>query len=153
MALQDGEDFEMMSSETTQVRIDGDAVKALLERLVLAEVITEKESQACFKEISFTTIKTARKDSSKKPKFIPPNLKNATPVGVVDMLGGVREKKKDLEKEEEIYKDWLKTQIIDPENAKAEKVQPLIDDDGKPAWALDGSNPNSGSGNGNEGQF
>ena len=141
MAVIDAENFEMMSTSTTQVRIDGDAVKELLERLVLAGQITEAEKAACFKEISFETIKTNRKDKSKKPKFVAPVLgANITPEAVVDMLGECREKAKDLEKEEGIYKDWLKAKVIKPENDAAEKVQPLVDDEGKPAWALDGNN-------------
>jgi hypothetical protein len=140
MALIDAENFEMMSSDTTQVRIDGDAVKELLERLLLAGVITEEEKAACFKEISFVTIKTNRKDKTKKPKFVPPNLgPNTTPERVVDMLGENREKKKDLEKEEGMLKDYLQAKVIKPEAEAAEKVQPVgIDDDGIPAWALDG---------------
>jgi len=140
MAVLEAEDFEMMSTTTTQVRVDGDAVKDLLARLVLAEKITEAEAAGCFKEISFETIKTARKDKAKKSKFVPPNLANATPSGVVDMLGLVREKTKDLEKEEGILKDWIKDKVIRPENEAAAKVQPEgIDDDGTPAWALDGA--------------
>lgn len=138
MALIDAEDFEMMSTDTTQVRIDSDAVKDLLDRLVLAEVITEEEKAACFKEISFVTIKTNRKDRSKKPKWVPPKLgANATPEMVVDMLGECREKAADLKKEEGMYKDYLQEKVIKPEEKAAEKVQPKgITDDGIPDWAL-----------------
>jgi hypothetical protein len=141
MALIDAENFEMMSSDTTQVRIDGDAVKDLLDRLLLAEVITEEEKNACFKEISFVTIKTSRKDKNKKLKFDPPKLNgaNITPEAVVDMLGECREKKKNLETEEGMYKEYLQARVIKPEEEAAAKVQPIgISDDGTPAWALDG---------------
>lgn len=139
MALQDGEEFEMMSTDTTQVRIDGDAVKMLLDDLLALGKITEEQKEACFKEISFETIKTNRKDKSKKPKFIPPKFgPNTTPGGVVDMLGECREKAADLKKEEGMLKDWLKANITKPEKELVDKVQPIgINDDGTPAWALD----------------
>lgn len=97
MAVIRGEMFEAMSSETAQDRIDSSKVRALL---------TQEQLDTVMKTITFTTVKTSRY-SGEKAKFTMPNLANATPEGLVDMLGEVREQIKDLQKLEGIYKDAL----------------------------------------------
>jgi hypothetical protein len=111
MAVRSAEDFDMITFEQTQTRLNGDAVKGLLERLVGANTITPEEYQSCFKDISFTVVSTKRKDRAKKPKYIPPVLDNITIIGLCDQLGLTREKMSDLKKDEGIYKERLKFEL------------------------------------------
>lgn len=141
MAVLDAEDFELSTSDRTQTRLNSDAVKALLDELLMRGVITEGDVKECFKDISFTVVSTSRKDKSKAEKFVPPNLANATAIGVVDMLGSVREKMKLLEKEEGVYKVWLEQNYLTPLKDKAKEASKVeggikgIDEDGIPDWA------------------
>lgn len=112
MTAKTGEAFEMVSSATTQVRLDGDAVKTLLERLIAEGKITLEESQGCFKQISFETVRTTRLYAANKPTYEPPKFgPNITAAGLVDMLGETREKQKILEKDEGIIKVALAARI------------------------------------------
>lgn len=118
MAMKSGEVFDMMSDETTQVRMDGDAVKALLDTLLTAGAITEAQKQGCFKEISFETVRIARKHKEDKVAYTPPKLgANITAAAVVDMLGECREKIADLKKDEGILKAGLDVRIRAEERA------------------------------------
>lgn len=96
-----GEFFEMMTVPVVQVRLDSDKVK---------ETLTAEQLKACSKEIKYDQVKTSRVNG-KKRDFVMPNLANATPGGLVDMLGDVREQIKDLQKYEGIYKDALAARL------------------------------------------
>ena len=96
-----GEFFTVNVTRQTQVRLDSDAVKALL---------TEEQLRQCSKEISFDVMKTTR-TTGKKRDFVMPNFANATPQGLADMLGDVREQIKDLQKYEGMYKEALSARI------------------------------------------
>jgi hypothetical protein len=144
MAVIDAEEFELSTSESSQKRLDGDAVKALLEELKLKKLITQDDIDGCYKTININTVRTNRKDKSKAPEFKVPDLSNATPVGVADMLGVTREQKKDLEKLEGIYKGWLESNYFKPLEEKAKAAAAAeggakqlegIDADGIPDWA------------------
>lgn len=105
-----GEKFEMMTSEVVQVRLDNDKVK---------EILTAAQLKECSKEVRFMQIKTVRYEGS-KPKFKMPNFANATPEGLTDMLGEVREQIKDLQKLEGLYKEALTARLSAAESdAKA----------------------------------
>lgn len=107
-----GEQFEMMSSDGSQIRIDSDTVKELLQRLVDEGTITQETSESCFKTIYMHTVRTNRRDSALKPKWIAPTLgANATPEMIVDQLGDVREKMKSLEKTEGFLKEALAVKL------------------------------------------
>lgn len=101
MAVTRGEKYEAMTSEVSQDRIDADAVRALLSPEDVLKVT---------KTITFAQIKTNR-HTGEKPKFVMPNLANATPEGLVDMLGETREQIKDLQKLEGIYKEALQARL------------------------------------------
>lgn len=143
MALIEGEDFELSTTNSTQMRLDTDYVKDLIEELQLAGKITLEQKLACFKDIKIETIRTNRKDASKKLKFEPPNLTQMTPSGAVDLLGTVRERMANDKKEEGIYKEWLKTHFKkDAKTPEGEggdlglgdELAAKLDDD-KPDWA------------------
>lgn len=138
MALIEGEDFELSSSNTTQMRLDTDYVKDLIEELQLAGKITMEQKLACFKDIPMEVIRTNRKDPSKKLKFTPPSLTQLTPAGAVDMLGSLRERMANDKKEEGIYKEWLKTHFKKDMQTAApglgDEVAAKLEDD-KPDWA------------------
>jgi polyhydroxyalkanoate synthesis regulator phasin len=141
MAVLEAEDFELSTTSGFQTRLDTEAVKALLDQLVMQGKITEDQVKACYKDIPMNVIRTSRRDTAKKPKFVPPNLTQATPVGVVDMLGSVREQKKILEQEEGVYKEWLQANYLKPLEAAAKAAGETeggagsIDEDGIPDWA------------------
>lgn len=112
-----GENFEGVQTEVNQERLDTDSVRAIL---------TPDQLEACTKTLSFTQIKVERKDKSKKPKFQMPNLANATPEGLMDMLGDVREQMKDLKKLEGIYKDALEGRLKTLEDAPVEQIPEFL---------------------------
>ncbi len=109
MTILSGEDFEMLIQDVTQERLDSEKVRSLL---------TQEQLQQVYKTIEFKQFKTARKDKKKKPTFRMPNLANATPEGLVDMLGKVREEIKELQKLEGIYKETLQARmdLSDPDS-------------------------------------
>lgn len=93
MAIVAGEKFEAMIVEVSQDRLDNDKVRSTL---------TAQQLLECTKTITFSQTKLNR-ISGKKSEFRMPNLANATPEGLVDMLGDIREQMKDLKKLEGIY--------------------------------------------------
>ena len=101
MATCRGEKFEMMTSTVLQDRINSDAVR---------ELLSPEDVLKVTKTIEMTQVKTSRY-AGEKAKFVMPNLSNATPEGLVDMLGELREAKKDLEKLEGIYKNALMARL------------------------------------------
>lgn len=103
MAIIKGEKFEAMTVPVSQDRIDSNKVK---------ELLTPEQLLGVVKTITFTQIKCAR-HTGEKPKFVMPNFGNATPEGLVDMLGEVREQIKDLQKLEGLYKDALDARLKD----------------------------------------
>ena len=103
MTTMSGEDFDMIVIHVTQDRLDGDKVR---------ELLAPEDLKKVYKTISFKTIKCARRDPKRKPKFKMPNLGNATPEGLVDMLGKVREEMADLKKLEGIYKEALEARLV-----------------------------------------
>lgn len=111
MAVKSGEDFEMISFDSTQVRIDGEAVKALLATLQEKGLILPEQAMACYKEIKMHTVKTERKDKAKALPFKMPELANATDMGLVDMLGQTRERIKHDKKLEGVYKAALEARL------------------------------------------
>lgn len=98
-----GENFSLNVTSQTQVRLDNDKVKALL---------TAEQQKECSKEIHMTVMKTTRINGQKRD-FVMPSLANATPEGLVDMLGEVREQINDLKKYEGIYKEALTARLAD----------------------------------------
>lgn len=125
MAIKAGEDFEMISFDSTQVRIDGDAVKALLAELQEKNLVTPAQVMACYKEIHMSTIKTTRKDKSLAPVFSMPDFSNATASGVVDMLGSLREKMKLDKKLEGLYKTKLMSLLVASGEAAPSAAPPM----------------------------
>lgn len=94
-----GEEF-IVTIETVETnRIVAELVR---EKLPAAELADVMESS------SYEKMSTKRLDSSKKSKFEMPNLGNATPEGLADMLGELREKMSNDKKLEELYKEKLK---------------------------------------------
>lgn len=114
MPVEKGEEFDTQITTVTQERLDGDAVKMLLDEMLQKGHITNEQKAACFKSIKFRTISTKRIDPSKAPPFSMPNLSNATPAGLIDMLGNVRENAKTLKKLEGIYKTKLESLMALP---------------------------------------
>lgn len=100
-----GEVFMLEVLKVLQDRISSDEVRALLSVEDLRKVT---------KTISMEQMKTKRY-VGEKADFKMPNLANATPEGVIDMLGEVREQMKGLEKLEGIYKEWLKAWLREEE--------------------------------------
>lgn len=94
-----GEKFVLNETTTPRVTISADLVREHFAKdpETLAKLTSTTE---------VTAVKTTRISGEKK-KFVMPNLANATPGGLVDMLGEVREEKKDLEKLEGIYKEAI----------------------------------------------
>lgn len=103
MSTVTGESFEALVMKVTQERLDSEKIKELLDPEQLRSVT---------KVIEFAQIKCNRINGD-KPKFKVPNLANATPEGLVDMLGEVREQMKDLKKLEGIYKEALEARMKD----------------------------------------
>lgn len=136
MALIEGEEFELSSTNTTQMRLDTDYVKELIEELQLQGKITIEQKLACFKDIPIETIRTNRKDAEKKLKFVPPSLTQATPSAVVDFLGNIRERMANDKKEEGIYKEWLKSHFKKDMQTSIDtgSIAAALEDD-KPDWA------------------
>ncbi len=113
MAILQSEKYQAMTSSVTQVRVDNDAVKLLLEDLLEKELITPEQSAKCFKDISYDMLKVSRKDGTPpKEKWKAPLLgDNVTPEGLLDMLGDVKEKKGDIEKEEKFLSEAFKARV------------------------------------------
>ena len=108
MAHTQGEDFEVFTTEQSQVRLDTEAVKRLLEQLMTDGIITMEQYTGCFKTLQFGVIKTARVDISKKPQFTIPSFSpNITSAGLADLLGSHREKMSFDKKLEGVYKTKL----------------------------------------------
>lgn len=101
MPVIQGEEFDALREEVEQERVDTVKVRQLLGDRV-GEVL---------KVISFYKMSISRKDKSKSPTFIPPNLSNYTNAGLIDHLGKVREQIKLLEKEEGILKAALDARL------------------------------------------
>lgn len=103
MAYAIGEKFIAEKSTSSQERISKDLAEANL---------TAEQLQSIKQVISVTQLRVKRKDGIEpKPEFQMPNLANATPGGLCDMLGDVREQIKDLQKLEGIYKEALEARI------------------------------------------
>lgn len=96
-----GEQFTATFEQVSQDRISSDKVREILPPEDLPKVI---------QTVSYTQIKSKR-FSGDKPAFQMPNLSNATPEGLADMLGEVREQIKDLQKLEGIYKQALEARV------------------------------------------
>lgn len=96
--LVQGEKFVATLMTITQDRIDADAVRATLTPEQLREVVrTIEMEQMRVKAIL-----------PEKTKFVAPSFANATPGGLADMLGDVKEQIKVLEKMEGLIKEALK---------------------------------------------
>ena len=98
----EGEDFLVTIEGSTQNRISTEKVK---------ELLTPEQLEQVMQSIDITTMRSTRRDASKKPKFVLPNTDNLTPAGLTDMLGDVRERIGLLKKEEELYKEMLKAHL------------------------------------------
>jgi len=94
-----GEDFVLTVTSSPVVRISSTLVKEMFAH-------DAKMLKALSTESVTVTMKTPRVNG-KKANFVMPNLANATPGGLVDMLGKVREEMKDLKKLEGIYKEAI----------------------------------------------
>lgn len=107
-----GETFSVNIEEVTQDRLNGETAKSYL---------TAEQLKAATNTIVFDQARTTR-IKGEKHKFVPPNLENATPVGLVDMLGDVREKMNALKREEKYLLAALKaripTELIKADNTK-----------------------------------
>lgn len=128
MATKSTDEFDFISYKQEQVRLDGDAVKELLGRLKEAEKITESEYMECFKEISFSVYKVARKNPSEKIKFTPPELGNVTMEGIIDLLAVQREENAVGKKMEGYLKERLTAELIAAGLAEPSPPPPM------PAW-------------------
>src|SRR5690606_39693568 len=73
----------------------------------IRELLTPEQLLECTKTITFNQIKCNR-ITGEKPKFKMPDLSNATPTGLVDMLGDVREQIKDRSEERRVGKASMK---------------------------------------------
>lgn len=94
-----GEEFSMTLTTTKPMKLSQDLVKEHFKN--------DPQTLASFyKESVVHTMKSTR-IKGEKAKFTMPNLANATPGGLSDMLGKVREEIKDLKKLEGIYKTAL----------------------------------------------
>lgn len=94
-----GENFSLAMTEQNRVTIKADRVRE--------ELAEEPDRLArCAVESKVAQIKTTR-IRGKKADFVMPNFANATPSGLVDMLGEVREQMADLKKLEGLYKEAL----------------------------------------------
>lgn len=102
MAEITGEKFTAKIITVHQDRVDTAAVKELL----------GEDVKKVMKTISMEQLKCSR-HSGEKRAFRMPNLANATPEGLVDMLGDVREQIADLKKLEGIYKEALSARLKD----------------------------------------
>jgi hypothetical protein len=126
MAVKQTDDWQVSTSITTQVRLDGDSTKALLNKLLHEGLITEDQHRACFKELSFEVMRVNRLDKSKVEKFEMPDFSNYTFDGFLNELGVTKEKKKNLTKLEGILKERINMELTalglraEPE-AKVEK--------------------------------
>lgn len=86
-----------------------------------AEVVLPPELyQKCFVDGGYYTLSAKRLDGSKRG-FTPPNIANLTLSGAIDLLGEVRERKKECETLEEIYKQFIDAEITRKKEADAEK--------------------------------
>lgn len=129
MTIKTGEKFEVMTSITEQVRLDGEAVKDLLTVLERAGMITPEQHKSCYKTISFTVVKTNYIRNEDKPTYTPPDLSNATPEGLVDMLGQTRAEAKKLKADEGFIKNRLLAEL-EPTSVETESFaqpEPPID--------------------------
>jgi hypothetical protein len=120
-----GDQFECFAYTGQQTRLNTDATKTLLQRLVDEGKITQEESESCFKTIDTLTIKSARRDVSLKTKWVAPTLgPNTTPEKIADDLGAVRERIKLDQKTEGFLKEAIKARGgLDP-NAKNNMFDP-----------------------------
>jgi len=127
MAILVSDTYQSMTSSVTQNRINTDEVKLLLEDLLSAGKITQEQASACFKDISFDVLKITRKDGiAPKEKWVAPTLgANVTPEGLLEMLGDVREKKGDLEKDEKFLSEAFKARVKARESGVKEVVSEL----------------------------
>lgn len=93
-----GEEFFAVTEEKTRTGISADLARQLLTPEQIASISTTT---------SYVEVSCKRLDSSKKPEFTIPNLSNATPKGLTDMLGQTREEISQLKKLEKVYKEAL----------------------------------------------
>ncbi len=112
MAVKSTDEFDFISYKQDQVRLDGDEVKSLLGRLKEEGKITESEYMGCFKDISFMVYKTARKISTNKLKFTPPDLGNITLDGLIDQIAVQREENAVGKKMEGYLKERLTAELV-----------------------------------------
>lgn len=133
MAIQISDTYQAMTSETTQTRLNSDSVKALLDTLLSRGVITSEEAAACFHEISFTTLRVTRREGvPPKDKWKAPTLgNNVTNEGLLEMLGEVKEKKADLEKEEKFLAEAFKVRLAKSGGGVKEEASELDSAPGK----------------------
>lgn len=98
-----GEKYDAVLLQSSSTRIVADLVR---------EMLTPEQVEKVSKTSDMNTLKTQLKKGAPKPEpFKTPNLSNATPEGLVDMLGEVREQMKTLKKLEGIYKAALLTKL------------------------------------------
>lgn len=128
MVMKSGEAFDMITFGVDQVRLNGDAVKALLTDLRAKDLITAEQLEGVFKTISFEQMKIVRKDKALKKPFVMPNLTNATVTGLVDMLGSIREDIALEKKLEGIYRTAIMARLVEAGEANPSEA-PEEDED------------------------
>lgn len=104
-----GEDFSLKITTTKQVRLNNSAASDLLTELLEAGKITKAQHEACFNEITFPVYRFTRLDKSKVRVFDLPDLGNATPEGLIDQLGHLKEEANRVTKKLE---GVLKTKLV-----------------------------------------
>jgi len=109
----EGEEFDLTNTAVTQVRLDGDAIKAFIANMVAAGYISKEGVAGLYKEIKFVQMRTPRKDKDKKRPFVMPSLANATIPGLIDMLGQTREEIANAKKLEGVYKTALQSRLVE----------------------------------------
>lgn len=103
-----GEVFQLTINDVAQERLNTEKVKSKLTPAMLKE---------CTDVVTFQQYRTKRLAGTKEA-FKMPNLENATPSGLIDMLGDVREQIADLKRLEGIYKTALEARLKKEEEDK-----------------------------------
>jgi hypothetical protein len=112
MAVKQTDDWQIATSVTTQVRLDGDSTKALLNSLYHEGKITEEQHRSCFTTISFDVMRISRTDKAKVEKFEMPDFSNYTFDGFLNEIGVTKEKIKNLKKLEGILKERINSELV-----------------------------------------
>lgn len=98
-----GEKYSAILLQSSTTRIVPDLVRQLLD---------PEQIEKVSKTSDINTLKTQLNNKAdKRPPFRPPNLSNATPEGLADMLGQVREEMKELKQLEGLYKAALLSKL------------------------------------------